>query len=157
MTQEQKDLLIKDLCSRLPYGVKFPITVKNPITFEPIETIGTISSINRYGIVSFVWDYEGQEILVKDSLYIKDVKPYLFPLSSMSEEQCYDFYCRFIENEIDYDDFKNFYFENNMWHKLLTSIDDCDGVVDWFNKNHFDYRGLIPMGLANDATNKNIY
>ena len=84
-------------------------------------------------------------------------KPYLFPMSSMTEEQKYDFYCRFIENEIDYDDFKEFYFENNKWHKLLTSIDDCGGVVDWFNKNHFDYRGLIPMGLAIDATGKNIY
>jgi hypothetical protein len=44
-----------------------------------------------------------------------------------------------------------------MWHKLLTSIDDCDSVVDWFNKNNFDYRGLIPMGLAIDATGLNIY
>jgi hypothetical protein len=137
MTQNEKDLLLKDLCARLPYGIKFPITVKNPITSEPIETTGTISDINRYGIVSFVWDYEGQEILVKNSLHIKDVKPYLFPLSSMTEEQKYEF-----ENTIVKDG-------------ILTVW--TTWTYDWFNKNHFDYRGLIPKGLALDATGLNIY
>jgi hypothetical protein len=75
----------------------------------------------------------------------------------MTEEQCYDFYCRFVENEIDYDDFKKYYFDEGRWHKLLTSIDDCERVVDWFNKNHFDNRGLIPKGLAIDATGLNFY
>ena len=157
MTQEQKELLLKDLCARLPYCIKFPITVKNPITSEPIETTGTISDINRYGIVSFVWDYEDQEILLKHALHIKDVKPYLFPLSSMTEEQKYDFYCRFIENDCDFDDFKEFYLDNGMWHKLLTSLDDIEAIIDWFHKNYFDYRGLILKGLAIDATNLNIY
>ena len=67
-----------------------------------------------------------------------NVKPYLFPLSSMTEEQMKEF-------------------EN-------TCIKDCFGILywtyntfDWFNKNHFDYRGLIPKGLAIDATNLNIY
>ena len=157
MTQEQKELLLKDLCARLPYCIKFPITVKNPITSEPIETTGTISDINRYGIVSFVWDYEDQEILLKHALHIKDVKPYLFPLSSMNEEQKYDFYCRFIENDCNFDDFKEFYLDNGVWHKLFTSFDDIEAIIDWFHKNHFDYRCLIPMGLANDATGLNIY
>ena len=87
----------------------------------------------------------------------KQVKPYLFPLSSMTEGQKYDFYCHFIENDCDFDDFKEFYFENNEWHKMLTSIDDCESIIDWFNKNNFDYRCLIPKGLAIDATNLNIY
>lgn len=138
MTQEQKDLLLRDLCARLPYGVWFEHKLKScKFGAKWILTALDIRTIER-GRFDFY-------------------KPYLFPLSSMTEEQCHDFYCRFIENEIDYNDFKEFYFENNEWHKLLTSIDDCDGVVDWFNKNHFDYRGLIPMGLAIDATDKNIY
>ena len=133
MTQEDKDLLLKDLCARLPYGIKFPITVKNPITSEPVETIGTISDINRYGVVSFVWDYEGQEILEKNTLHIKDIKPFLFPISSMTDEQKEDMI------------------------KSSCGIGSDKNVFDWWNKNHFDYRGLIPMGLANDATGKDIY
>jgi hypothetical protein len=75
----------------------------------------------------------------------------------MTEEQKYDFYCRFIENDCDFDDFKEFYLDNGMWHKLLTSLDDIEAIIDWFHKNHIDYRGLIPLGLANDATGLDIY
>ena len=136
MTQNEKDLLLKDLCARLPWDTKFPITWPDPITSEPIETIGTISCVNRYGIVSFVWDYEGEEILEKNSIHIKDVKPYLFPMSSMTEEQNLEY--------------------------LRTCLGGNAGVptlasFEWCDKNHFDYRGLIPMRLAIDATGKNIY
>ena len=141
MTQEQKDLLLKDLCGRLPYGVKCSFDNK-------VFSIDYISAIYDEIKLDSCDDY---------TLIISDVKPYLLPLSSMTEEQCYDFYCRFVENEIDYDDFKKYYFDDGLWHKLLTSIDDCERVVDWFHKNHFDYRGLIPMGLANDVTGLNIY
>ena len=135
MTQEQKDLLLKDLCGILPYGV---ILNCCEIVSEPLTRI----------------TYKG---LINDDYDIDEVKPYLFPLSSITDEQKYDFYCRFIENDCYFNDFKEFYLDNNMWHKMLTSVDDCDGVVDWFNKNHFDYRGLIPMRLADDATGLNIY
>ena len=143
MTQEQKDLLLKDLCGRLPYGVKLHCYSNAMVCIGP------------YTLNTIVLD----RIFNEDTEYVPfdEVKPYLFPLESMTEEQCYDFYCRFVENEIDYDDFKKYYFDEGRWHKLLTSIDDCERVVDWFNKNHFDNRGLIPMGLANDATGLNIY
>ena len=145
MTQEQKDLLLlKDLCSRLPYDVKVNCNDK----------VYNLNGIQYFNICILTDDNEDNAFTTAG---IKYIKPYLFPLSSMTEEQRYDFYCRFIENEIDYNDFKEFYFENNMWHKMLTSIDDCDSVVDWFNKYHFDHRGLIPMGLAEDATGLNIY
>jgi hypothetical protein len=75
----------------------------------------------------------------------------------MTEEQKYDFYCRFIENDCDFDDFKEFYLDSGVWHKLFTSFDDIEAIIDWFHKNHIDYRGLIPKGLANDATGLNIY
>ena len=139
MTQEQKDLLLKDLCGRLPYWVK--ISVDDNI--ETLQGINILDNVVEYGS----W-------LSSD---IEEVKPYLFPLSSMTEEQKYDFYCRFIENDCDFEDFKEFYLDNGMWHELLTSVDDVEAIIDWFNKNHFDYRGLIPMGLANDATGLNIY
>ena len=137
MTPEQKDLLLKDLCARLLYDIKFPITWPDPITSEPIETTGTISDINRYGIVSFVWDYEGQEILQKNDLHIKDVKPYLFPLSSVTDEQSIEY--------------------RNLCERYCPASIYSMEIIDWLNKNHFDYRGLIEKGLALDATNLNIY
>ena len=156
MTQEQKDLLLKDLCARLPYNVKAYVKNWSKLDRKYYEGVYTVESIHPSLNTILVYSERfSVEVIVGYDDY--EIKPYLFPLSSMTEEQKYDFYCRFIENEIDYDDFKEFYFENNEWHKLLTSIDDCDGVVDWFNKNHFDYRGLIPMGLAIDATGLNIY
>ena len=143
MEKDLKDILLKDLCSRLPYGVK----VQSYSYEYGVETIETLREIDSDGYMS--------TLECETLKYI--AKPYLFPLSSMTEEQCHEFYCRFVENEIDYNDFKEYYFDNGLWHKVLTSIDDCSEVIDWFNKNHFDYRGLIEKGLANDATNKNIY
>ena len=142
MTQEQKDLLLKDLCARLPYFTK--VQIKNEIV-----VLDSICDDDGYHF-NFIGDD-------REGVNIENIKPYLFPLSSMNEEQKYDFYCRFIENDCDLDDFKEFYLDNGMLHKLFTSLDDIEAIIDWFHKNHFDYRGLIPMGLANDATGLNIY
>ena len=133
--EKNKELLLKDICGRLPYGVKIHIGKT-----QRIEEFGDINL--RIGAINNTY---------------ADIRPYLFPLSSMTEDQKYDFYCRFIENDCDFDDFKEFYFENNEWHKMLTSIDDIEEIIDWFNKYHFDFRCLIPKGLAIDATDKNIY
>lgn len=143
MTQEQKELLLKDLCARLPYGVKLHCYSN------------AMACIGPYTLNTIVLD----RIFNEDTEYVPfdEVKPYLFPLSSMTEEQCHEFYCRFVENEINYDDFKEYYFDNGLWHKVLTSIDDCSRVIDWCNKNHFDYNYLIDDNLALDATNLNIY
>ena len=148
MTQEQKDLLLKDLCGRLPYGVKGLVTFNGNIFMTQAQT-------EDRTIDGKLYDRFAE---FQDSWYDNvTIKPYLFPLLSMSEEQKYDFYCRFIENDCDFDDFKEFYLDNGTWHKLLTSLDDIEAIIDWFHKNHFDYRGLIPMDLAIDATDKNIY
>lgn len=146
MKQNEKDILLKDLCARLPYGVKFAYN-KNIYTAKGLDLIVTDEGDWEYAITA-----KGIT-----PIEIDFIKPYLFPMSSMTEEQKYDFYCRFIENDCDFDDFKEFYLDNGMWHKLLTSLDDIESIIDWFNKNHFDYRGLIEKGLANDATNLNIY
>lgn len=142
MTTEEKDLLFKDLCARIPYRVKVQTGETPYKTLDGMTLPDYFVEISTFQFSSIDW---------------LGVKPYLFPLSSMTEEQKYDFYCRFIKNEIDYNDFKEFYFKNNEWCKLLTSIYDCYSVVDWFNKNHFDYHSLIPKGLAIDCTYLNIY
>ncbi len=127
MTQD-KELLLKDLCARLPYGVKLQKTYD---TNEPVE----LYSINLDNNTVKFYKYKGESLTICD---IGDIerfgklryKPYLFPLSSMNEEQKIE----------------------------LTCIIDSDyAQIDWYNKNHFDYRGLIPMSLAIDATGLNIY
>lgn len=143
MTQENKDLLLNDLCARLSHRPK--------IWFAESNSNDHLQSIWYDNLEG--WQVDGDNL----SAPVYAVKPYLFPLSSMTEEQKYDFYSRFIENDCDFDDFKEFYLDNGMWHKLITSLDDVDSIIDWFHKNHLDYRGLIPMGLAIDATGKNIY
>ena len=142
MTQEDKELLLKDLCARLPYGVKIELTWW-------VMDEGTCMSTTL--------EPDHIEQIRNDELGDVEIKPYLFPMSSMTEEQCYDFYCRFVENEIDYNDFKKYYFDGCLWNKVLTLISDCGDIIDWLNKYHFDYRGLIEKGLAIDVTGLNIY
>ena len=142
MTQEDKELLIKDLCARLPYGVKIELTWW---------------VMNEGTCMSTTLEPDHIEQIRNDELGDVEIKSYLRPMSSMTDEQCYDFYCRFVENEIDYNDFKKYYFDSCLWNKVLTTINDCGDIIDWLNKYHFDYRGLIEKGLAIDATELNIY
>lgn len=127
MTQEDKELLLKDLCARQPYGVK--VNAAN-------KYISTISSIN-IGITTL--------ILLKDVspvFGIDDVKPYLRPLSSMTMEECVelsDLYAT-MENVGEHIPNIPYYFE--------IALPD---QIDWFNAHHFDYRGLIEKGLALEA------
>lgn len=154
MTQENKDLLIKDLCARLPYGAKVKFRVNDVIAIE--DNITYVVD----GEYSYITD--GKSYLTLDIIkalfknWLDEIKPYLFPLSSMSEDQKYEFYLKFIAKDCDFDYFK-FYLDNGKWHKLITSLLAVEEIIDWLHKNHFDYRGLIPMGLAIDATNLNIY
>lgn len=152
MTQNEKDLLIKDLCARLPYGVKC-------IEKTPLEDFQdkNLWEIERIRADTFMFAMSNCYVCYGQYEDIDNIKPYLFPLSSMSEDQKYEFYLRFIVNDCDFDCFRKFYLDNGKWHKLLTSLDDIEAIIDWFHKNHIDYRGLIPMGLANDATGLNIY
>ena len=125
MTREDKELLLKDLCSRLPYGVKCNVGDNKPYTLSRIEVDG----INGH-LLDFIENKNGLDMQV----YLSEVKPYLFPLLSMTEEQQIDL-TKFVAN----------------------GIHDENILYDWYNKNHFDYRGLIPMGLAIDAIGLNIY
>lgn len=140
MTQEEKDLLLKDLCGRLPYKVCAQI---------PDEYGGYTSAIESIDIDGFVKDFEG--VLIE----IKYIKPYLFPLSSMTEEQWMDTpYANL--NKFTFDSFKcgcsTLAFET-----YEVNLNYVVEFINWCYKNHFDINGLIPMGLAIDATGLNIY
>lgn len=120
MTQEQKDLLLKDLCGRVPYGVKVNEEIQGDFTLIGLTKERAFTTCEVEG-----WH---------NDFPIEQIKPYLFPLSSMTEEQKTS--------------------HNFLKHSAYASPTK---LVDWYNKNHFDYRGLIPMGLANDATGLDIY
>ena len=140
MTQEDKELLIKDLCARLPYGVKMNHIADDEI--NPLILIGIARSmITLAGNGGFA------------SVDIEDYKPYLFPLSSMTEEQQEEF------DRIYADDMQ--VVANNLKNRLDGKPYETNlghyRHIDWLNANHFDYRGLIPKGIAIDATGLNIY
>lgn len=138
MTQEDKNLLLKDLCARLPYRV---ICRCDNLKVEGIlREIGIIYNMCKL-YDSFTDEFE--------NCYIFDCKPYLFPLSSMTEEQLYN-------NPIGFSQMLTIKADRD-WENITINRRAYYKLVDWFNKNHFDYRGLIPMGLAIDATGLNIY
>ena len=148
MTQEDKELLFKDLCARLPYGV-IVVTPKGR---------GYVCNINHT-----IFDYElGVNInpIIRDPFSINDVKPYLFPLSSMTEKQEKE-----IQEIIGNPDYACIIRKTDgleLWLNFIDTdptiwLDAIFEVQDYLNKNHFDYRGLIEKGLAIDATGLNIY
>ena len=137
MTKEEKDLLLKDLCARLPYGVIASYYGAE----EECETWDKIEGITCNDYVDI-----GQY-----SLPVESVKPYLFHLSSMSDEQKKYINDRWGINE-------DFDFEiNPNWGRYSIDLGDMVDYISWLNKNHFDYRGLISKGLAIDCTNLDIY
>ena len=134
MTQEDKQLLLKDLCARLPYGVRYRHLAWDDEHGEDYIA-AKIYSINSDGYVKNSYDDE--------TVYIDDVRPYLFPLSSLTEEQYDQLY---IDSRV----------KNDSIDILDALANDMD-AIDYCNKNHLDWRGLIPKGLAIDATGLDIY
>lgn len=124
MTQEDKQLLLKDLSARLPYGVKCIVTKSR--TEE-----GQKGDVGKIGWVSL----EGVDCIGDREPFFSEFgnfKPYLIPLSSMTEKQK-----------------KEYQYITERWmYDPSYSISDS---IDWLNKNHFDYRGLIEKGLAIEA------
>lgn len=120
MIKEEKNLLLRDLCARLPYHVRCKIWLKDGTTEE-----GPLDLEHNYA-----------DVLLNAFYYddIKDIKPYLRPIDSMTEEE------RKIYTEIS---------------SHLCGEISAKTMIDWFNKNHFDYRGLITKGLAIEVTDEN--
>ena len=127
MTKEDKQLLLKDLSTRLPYGVK--VLVKGKTMTD---------SICKQLVPNIIFGIQ------KDVLY---VKPYLRPMSSMTEGERKEYESFFSIGE--YSCGGSLYGEE--YEYIADDYDDVTqsvSLIDWLNTNHFDYRGLIPMGLA---------
>ena len=124
-----KELLLKDLCARLPYHVRLKVWLKDGTTEE-----GFLDLKHNYGDV------------LRDAFYyneIIDIKPYLFPLSSMTEEE--------------WEDYQKIRMIDWVHGDINGTFINAGLIVDWLNAHHFDYRNLINKNLAIDCTNLNIY
>ena len=149
MTQKNKELILKDLCARLPYGVKVECKWKTP---APNGTYGILSKLDSF-LLDQIYYYNMDD----SNVPFDEFKPYLFPLSSMTEEQKEELLFNYIHNDIDFEDFTDYFLAGELWHDICVSMDVLPELINWLMKNHFDYRGLIPMGLALDATGLGIY
>lgn len=126
MIQEEKSLLLKDLCVRLPYD----FIVHRYSDNVDIE----INDINTF---SHFLEYSEDE----------DFKPYLRPMSSMTEREKKEIK----ELHFYYTDAHIVNDEDNDFKPIIVDEVHCFCIIDWLNKNHFDYRGLIEKGLAIEA------
>ena len=145
MKQEDKETLLQDLCSRLPYGVKCAyFNTKDEMKVGELLTVWCKEK--RVFIDKLSIDYDGGDCI--------GITPYLFPMSSMTNEQKREYH-QSTSKDIDM-----------LQDVILERINGKDNAdkhsiayhgIDWLNAHHFDYRGLIEKGLAVDATGLNIY
>lgn len=123
MTQEEKNLLLQDLCGRLPYGVR----CSNPYG---------VSTLQSVDLEDMSLTFDGAD----DNYYELDrnINPYLRPLSSMTEDE--------------YDELKKIssYYGFAPFEDIHNWTPNFN-LIDWLNLHHFDYRGLIEKGLALEA------
>lgn len=127
MEESSKQLLLKDLCARLPYNVICQVEFKENGKYN-----------SKVMLLSGIFTDEAYFTTKGGSIYSNEYKPYLFPLSSMTEEQKQEYQ----------------HITERWMYDSSYSISDS---IDWLNVHHFDYRGLIEKGLAIDATGLNIY
>ena len=140
MTQEDKELLFKDLCARLPYHLRVKVWLKNGTTEED-----ALDLEHNYGDA------------LRGAFYYNEIvkiKPYLYPISSITKEQLFEVQEILGKNEIE---IKEGFLSIIDSDRNTISYLEILVILEWFNKNHFDYRGLIEKELAIDATGLNIY
>ena len=142
MTKKEKKLLIKDLCARLPYGVKAYIKKWSKLDRKYYEGVYTVESIDT-SLNTIIADSERSCVEVIVGYDDSEIKPYLFPMSSMTEEQ--------------WEEYQKIRMIDWVHGDINGTFINAGLIVDWLNTHHFDYRGLIEKGLAIDATNLNIY
>ncbi len=123
MIREDKELLLKDLCARLPYSIMFKY--KERAGDYPHYHVHHVTTITINGAITGIRGGKG------DVFHIEDLKPYLRQMSSMTKEEIKEYH-------------------SLCYYYYGTYFDSADSI-DWLNSHHFDYRGLIEKGLALEA------
>ena len=142
MTQEHKELLLKDICSRLPYGVKIELSWWDMGKWTYIDTTLEADHIEQ---------------LINDEDDDIEIEPYLRPMSSMTGEEFTKLkeYSGLIYDQLDLASFQNGTYKILDFYLSGVPSGAVIRVFDWLNKYHFDYRDLIQMGLAIAVTKEN--
>ena len=136
MTQEDKELLLQDLCARLPYGVIGAVEHYDEVDGSPANLLGTLQGFdNNSKGIKFVYlpEYSDDAGAYNWFSYIR-FKPYLRPMSSMTVEEKNEYYKTFRAEP----------YGSGIGFIYVESAES----FDWLNKKMFDYRGLIPKDLA---------
>ena len=131
MEENSKQLLLKDLCARLPYNVICQVEFKENGKYN-----------SKVMLLSGIFTDEAYFTTKGGSIYSNEYKPYLFPLSSMTEEEKEE-YCQLQQRVI--------------YNSKGVINEDVTKYINWCYKKHLDINNLIPMELAIDATGLNIY
>ena len=148
MTQEEKDLVLKDLCARLTNGVICSIYREDDEGFgwRDAECKGYFQTNHSY-------EFYFEDVIAVDN--IENIKPYLRPMSSMTNEED-----EWLNDRINFSRDDEVDKIRQKWGIVMLEIYNNSGryvfsnfteILDWLNAHHFDYRGLIGMGLALEA------
>ena len=162
MTQEDKELLLKDLCARLRYGVivnykegeygfhKWKIETLHAPTYSES---GLLIETDSDGWIGYT-EYKGCGMSsASRALHLDKNLPYLRPMSSMTEEELKELNEKYGNIAYFFIQEPPYYHGLQAQHSDIGSIEisEFSEIYDWLNKNHFDYRGLIEKGLALEA------
>ncbi len=139
MNTKDKEILLKDLCARLPYGVKINESTQGDFTVIGLTTERVFTNSETEGC--------------HNDFPIDCIKPYLFPLSSMTDKDLVEF-LQIKGMNLNTDELKTF---RRIETAIVSTLPSYSRHIDWLNKKHFDYRGLIEKSLAIDASGLNIY
>lgn len=152
MTQEDKDLVLKDMCSRVPYGLRLWIKTYEGKPDHFINSHNILSSVNytrasnpQISINGGLYDIEGPEYSCGEQY----IKPYLRPMLSMTEDERKEFRATQYEEVIEQ-------YPCSADPNEIKILSYTAKTFDWLNEHYFDFRGLIKKGLAIEAPN-NMY
>jgi len=140
MTQEEKELLLRDLCARLRYGIVINTGDKDLKLDRKHQCIGVLYPEDCSDEFNERNNNASFYITISGCYYGEEIKPYLRPMSSMTEEE-----------EDSLAELNCYYDNKGLYFSCGHSQNDICDVINFLNSHYFDYRGLILMGLALEA------